>query len=77
MDSVNKGFLKVFRYEEEYAVMDGKINDLVLGFKELEKKTDFSTIINRQNARLRSLEDKIVDLENELVPARKYYRLKK
>ena len=39
----------------------------MLNFKEFEKKTDFASIINRQNQRIRTCEDKINDLDKDTV----------
>lgn len=51
---------------------ESKIDGLTLALKDLEKKSDYAMVIHRQNGRLKSVEDKLHDLENDLVPSLNY-----
>ena len=54
-------------FEERTKITADKLYDLQQKLKELEKKSDYSGVIEKQSGRMKVFEEKLIDLDLELV----------
>ena len=66
-EACEKKYQSRLLFEEKNKATSDKLYDLQQRIKELEKKSDFPSLLERQNGRLKSVEEKLSSLDQELV----------
>ena len=55
------------KYDEDNVKLDARINDLLFKFKDFEAKNNPGPLLERQNNFINNLDNKIINLERDLV----------